>query len=452
MNTAARRIGRLVLVTVLFLAALTGVTALGMTTTMSQSFPAPPPGSAGQGWSAPPTVPADRKTVAVVVGDTGSVATDVLVPYEVFARSPEFFVYTVGRTRDPKALSGGLHLVPDRTFAETAPAPDVVVVPAVASPTGNAEAPMRDWVAAQAAAGSRVLGVCAGTEVLAAGGLLEGREATSHWSAVDTLERSYPNTRWVRGQRYVQDGPITTTAGVTSGAAGALEMIAQLAGEPEEARVGAELAYPGWSPTGGTSIPVHRREVSDLPFFLNAVFPWGRPTVAVGLTDGIGEIEAAAAADVYNGASFAARTIALGATPTITTRHGVLLTVQQAGPSTPPVDRVLAPGGNDVDPRLTDWATARGLTVDQPARGSTGFGFDPLLDDLAATGDRATAVAAAQYAEYPTTHLDLTGPAWPWRPTALLAATAAAASGLAALTATAAGVLVRRRHEGKHRR
>jgi transcriptional regulator GlxA family with amidase domain len=51
---------------------------------------------------------------------------------------------------------------------------------------------------------------------------------------------------WVRGQRYVVDGSITTTGGVTSGVFGALRLAGQLAGTAEAERVGRELAYPGW--------------------------------------------------------------------------------------------------------------------------------------------------------------------------------------------------------------
>jgi transcriptional regulator GlxA family with amidase domain len=71
-------------------------------------------------WPAPaPAVPG-RMNVAVVVGATGSVVTDVLAPYEVFARSSAFHVYTVSAQRRPIPLTGGLPVLPDHTFAEVA--------------------------------------------------------------------------------------------------------------------------------------------------------------------------------------------------------------------------------------------------------------------------------------------------------------------------------------------
>ena len=91
--------------------------------------------------------------VAVVLGASGSVITDALGPYEVFARSPEFFVYTV--SAGPAAmLSGGLAVVPDYSLGDvdagTAPDPDVVVIPAVLSPAGSKERPLREWLARRA--------------------------------------------------------------------------------------------------------------------------------------------------------------------------------------------------------------------------------------------------------------------------------------------------------------
>jgi transcriptional regulator GlxA family with amidase domain len=163
----------------------------------------------------------------------GTVITDALGPYEVFARSPEFFVYTV--SAGPAAmLSGGLAVAPDYSLGDvdagTAPGPDVVVIPAVVSPAGSKERPLREWLARRAGRGAQLLGVCAGSRLLAAAGLLDGRRATSHWSRIRGLERSRPQVDWVRGQRYIQDGTITTTAGVTSGVFGALQLVQQLVG------------------------------------------------------------------------------------------------------------------------------------------------------------------------------------------------------------------------------
>jgi transcriptional regulator GlxA family with amidase domain len=166
--------------------------------------------------------------------------------------------------------------------AGLAPEPDVVVVPAVAAPNGKKEAPLREWITRRVDRGAQLLGVCNGSRLLAATGLLDGRRATPHWSSIRGLERSRPQVDWVRGQRYVQDGTLTTTttAGVTSGVFGALRLVEQLAGAAEAERVGQELAYPGWSLHGPTEIRAQRWAPHELA---GAGWPW-RPTALLALT------------------------------------------------------------------------------------------------------------------------------------------------------------------------
>src|SRR4029453_5712751 len=311
---------------------LAGGGAAGAAGAMRTAYPRAPAGRPAQGWPPPRPVPEGRLAVAVVLGASGSVITDAFGPYEVFARSQEFFPYTVSASRPTAMLSGGLAVVPDFSLADVdaglAPEPDVVVVPAVAAPNGKKEAPLREWLTRRVDRGA-TLGVCNGGRLLAATGLLDGRRATAHWSAIKGLERSRPQVDWVRGQRYVQDGTVTTTAGVTSGVFGALRLVEQLAGAGEGQRVGQELAYPGWSLHGPTEIRAQRWAPGDLAYLLAAVFPWSRPTVGVGLVEGVGGLEVAAPFEVY-ASSFGAPTVPIAAEATVTTRGGLRLVATPA--------------------------------------------------------------------------------------------------------------------------
>jgi DJ-1/PfpI family protein len=318
----------------------------------------------------------------------------------------------------------------------------VVVIPAVAAPNGKTEAPLREWITRRVDRGAHLLGVCAGSRLLAATGVLDGRRATSHWSKIRGLQRSRPQVGWVRGQRYIQDGNLTTTAGVTSGVFGALRLVQQLAGAAEAQRVGQELAYPGWVLDGATAIRAQRWAPPDLAYLLAMVFPWLRPTVGVGLVQGVGELDVAAPFEVY-ASSFAARTVPIAAGPTVTTRHGLRLVATPANADAPGVDRLVMPGVHriqEVDPHLVGWAADRGLQVECPQSGQAAgeFSFDAMLRDLASHSDRATARVAAKSIEYPAEQLELAGAGWPWRPTALLALTATAAIGVALLPAAGA--------------
>ncbi|MFG2040673.1 DJ-1/PfpI family protein [Dactylosporangium sp. NPDC048998] len=448
----ARILARVLLGVVLFAVTLAGIGLAGVTVTMNDSYPSAAPAALAGGWPQPARAPAGRTVVAVVIGSTGSVVTDVLAPYEVFARSQHFFVYTVSARRAPVALSGGLQVVPDHAVADVdsgaVPAPDVVVVPAVVQPTGPAEATLRTWITRQAGHGARILGVCAGSQFLATTGLLDHRRATSFWANLDGLRGSYPRTDWIAGQRYVEDGPITTTAGVTSGVVGALRLVERIAGTEEADRIGRDIAYPGWKLDGPTTIATRRLALSDLPYGLNAAFPWLRPTVGIGLVDGLDEIDVAAAFELYAGTSFAAHTLTLAAHPVVTTRHGVVLLADPTGTTTAKVDRFVVPGLRNldqVDPGLRQWAGERHLGIDLPHAGRAAgeFSFDPVLRDLARHTDRATAVTTAKFTEYPAAQLRLAGGAWPWRSTLLAVLTLVIATGVALLPAAVTRLMSR---------
>jgi putative intracellular protease/amidase len=403
-----RRLVTVVLGVVLSAVVLGATAAAGVTVSMRAAYPGDP-GPAGP-WPQARPAPPGTTVVAVVLGTGGTVVSDALLPYEAFARASGTFVYTVAGQRRPLALSGGLRVVPEYTFGN-APVPDVVVVPAVV----RREPALEDWVRAAAARGAYVLGVCAGAEVLAGAGLLAGRRATSFWQRLGALRDDFPETDWVAGRRFVEDGRIVTTAGVTSGLAGSLRVIELLSGTAEAVRVGREVSYRDWRPGMDTGIAPRNLSGADLPYALNAAFPWLRPTVGIGLIEGAGEIDVAAAFETYAGTSFATRAVPIAARPVVTTRHGLLLTA-----GTEPVDRLIVPGTEGPAPDLAVWAAGRGIGVTFPhaARPAGEFAFDPLLRDLARYADRATARTTAKFTEYPDDHLLLTGESWPWRATA----------------------------------
>ncbi len=394
-----------------------------------------------------------RLVVAFVAGSTGTVASDLLAPYDIFASSPDFTTYVVADVATPAALDGGPSVLPTYTFAEVDAdptlRPDLVVVPALGKPSGAAEAPLRAWVTREHDHGARVLGVCSGALVLAATGMLDGLDATSHWSRISALEKSRPAVHWVRGRRYIEDGSITTTAAVTSGVPAALHLVAELAGPAEAQRVADLHPELGWTPTQTTRIPEDHFALHDWPVGLNYVMPWFRPTVGIALRDGVGELDATAAFEVY-GQSSAARTVALATSDAVRTRHGlVLLTTSFA--NAPGLSRVVVPGADNadaVDPQLQAWADNRDVTVEplaaRPAADGSrtgGGGFSSALQDLADHTNAATTSATAKMIGYPTTGLDPGRRHGPWRPVLL----AIASLTLAVLIGLAYASLAQRR-------
>ena len=153
MRTRSRRVLRLAASGALAVLTLAGLAAAGVRVTGVQANTPAPSHVTGH-------LPANRPTsgrplvVAVALGRSGTVGSDALAPYEVFARSSKFSVYTAAATADAVPTQSGPFIVPTYTFADTAtgraPHPDVVVVPAVDDPDGPQEAPLRAWIADQA--------------------------------------------------------------------------------------------------------------------------------------------------------------------------------------------------------------------------------------------------------------------------------------------------------------
>ena len=392
--------------------------------------------------------------VAVVLGRTGTDAADALAPYEVFARSAKFSVYTVAATRGPAPLNGGLYVLPTYDFAAVssgvARKPDLVVVPAVNDPGGEQEAELRAWIVQQARTGARILGICAGSRVLAATGLLDGHRATSHWSRIAPLRRSNPEVTWVEGQRYVDDGMITTSAGVSSGIPASVHLIQVLAGQAEAAKVVAQVRYPGWAPGGPTAIPIQHFSRGDAGVGLNAVLPWFRPILAVGLVDGVGEIDTTALFDVYSYSS-TARLIPVSTGSSVTTAHGVVLLTTPAAAFRPRASRLVLPGAHsetELAPALRTLARRQGLTVTPLGQANTS-GFDATLADLASGSGSAITRSTAKMVDYPTRPLapDHASPAVR---APILLALAVVLAATVGMTPTAIRVLRRRRGNRLH--
>jgi transcriptional regulator GlxA family with amidase domain len=196
--------------------------------------------------------------VGVLVFDDVEVL-DFAGPFEVFSRTrltpgPEsrrsddsapFHVFTVAPRPGPVTAVGGLRIVPDCDF-ETAPAIDVLVVPGGfgTRPLLNDE-PVLAWVRRTAASAQLVTSVCTGALVLARAGLLAGRRATTHWSALDRLAGLDP-TITVDGTRRVVDDVVVTSAGVSAGIDMAFSVVSALCGRAVAEETARYIEYPFW--------------------------------------------------------------------------------------------------------------------------------------------------------------------------------------------------------------
>ncbi|RKT89197.1 DJ-1/PfpI family protein [Saccharopolyspora antimicrobica] len=195
---------------------------------------------------------ADEKTIAFVLYP-GCTILDLVGPLQVLsmfsAMRPEFRVTVVAEELAICDTDTPLHVRADRTFADV-PAPDVVVVPGGGTPTLRAaiHEPLLAYLRGVAPGADLVASVCTGSLILGAAGLLEGRRATTHWAVLDVLAEFGATPV---GERWVQDGPVLTAAGVSAGIDMALHLVEELAGAEVARTVQFGIEYDPEPPHGG---------------------------------------------------------------------------------------------------------------------------------------------------------------------------------------------------------
>lgn len=165
--------------------------------------------------------------IAILIFD-GLTVLDAVGPYEVFSFIPEADVRLVGTEKGPKRDSkGSLALVADWTLHDV-PNPDVIVVPG--GPGEEAlhwDARVLDWIRTAHESSSWTTSVCTGALLLAAAGILDDVEATTHWASHERLR--ILGAKPVRERVVVRDR-IVTAAGISAGIDMALQLTERLAG------------------------------------------------------------------------------------------------------------------------------------------------------------------------------------------------------------------------------
>jgi putative intracellular protease/amidase len=169
-------------------------------------------------------------------------ALDAIGPYEVLSRLPGARVRFLGPSADAlvRTESRMLTVAVDGAW-EDVPAPDVLLVPGgVGTRALLGDERVLAWVRQASAAAGWTASVCTGSLVLAAAGLLDGLEATTHWSAMDRLGAlgARPVAR-----RVVEQGTVLTAAGVSAGIDLALLLAARIAGDATAQAIQLQVEY-----------------------------------------------------------------------------------------------------------------------------------------------------------------------------------------------------------------
>jgi transcriptional regulator GlxA family with amidase domain len=188
------------------------------------------------------------RTIGILLFD-GVEELDAVGPWEVLAFWTQSFpddgwaVTTLARDGRPVTAAKGMLLTPQHSY-DSVPALDVLIYPG-----GRGTRPhLRDeqqlgWLRQQRESAELLASVCTGSLVFAAAGFLRGRPATTHHENTDELLALDPSIELRKDDRYVDDGDIITSAGVSAGIDMALYLIVRLAGADHARQVRSGIQY-----------------------------------------------------------------------------------------------------------------------------------------------------------------------------------------------------------------
>ena len=164
----------------------------------------------------------------------GAEELDWVGPWEVLAAWGQAWpddgvtTFTVAQFEGPVRCAKGLRVLPDYSW-DTVPPFDVLIYPGgVGTRRQIGDPVIQGWVRRHVEGGTVMASVCTGALVLADGGLLDGLPATTHWGSLDVLASLGTAVDVRPDERFVDNGPVITAAGVSAGIDMALHLVARL--------------------------------------------------------------------------------------------------------------------------------------------------------------------------------------------------------------------------------
>ena len=193
-------------------------------------------------------------TVGIVIFDQVEVL-DVAGPFEAFSvtrlneerrreQSSPFRILLVSERKGQVSAIGGLRFTPDVTI-DDCPALDLLIVPGGWGTRKEVKnTTLLRWIADRAAKTRLTASVCTGSSLLGKAGLLDRREATTHWRAFDFLRDAAPTALIRQDVLFTLDDPIFTSAGVSAGIDLALRIVSHFFGTKIGQATARQMEYP----------------------------------------------------------------------------------------------------------------------------------------------------------------------------------------------------------------
>ena len=324
-----------------------------------------------------------RPVVAIVGENSGTELTDYVIPFGVLALADVADTFTLSTQSGPLTMRPAMRIQPRATIEEfdalVPDGADYVIVPAVVR---RDDPLLLTWLSAQYAKGSTIVSICDGALVVANSGLRKGRLATAHWATEGLRATRYQETQWEKNVRYIADGRIISSAGISAAIPVSTALVEAIAGHGRAVVLADELGVVDWSPAHNSDAFRPRFGVNLMSFLrTNYSNHWlhRMQHVGVPVATGIDEIALAFTVDAWSrtGRSHA-MTLAVSDAP-VRTLHGLAVIPDRVVGGADPVDRSL--------PVLKAMPSAQAL--------------DRALNGIARYFGRSTAFGVALDFEYP---------------------------------------------------
>ncbi len=174
---------------------------------------------------------------------------DFAGPMEVFSYAG-FNVITISKTKNLILSQGILKIMPDYSIYD-APPTDILAFFGGNSGAASNDKDVINWIEKRKPVTKYHFSVCTGAFVLGSAGILDGKTATTFHSSIESLQKANPKTKVLSNVRFVDNGKVITTAGISAGIDGALYLVSKLKGADAAKNVAEYMEYDKYVPNQG---------------------------------------------------------------------------------------------------------------------------------------------------------------------------------------------------------
>jgi len=196
----------------------------------------------------PSQVNKKKLTVCFYLQD-GVEVLDFAGPLEVFSYAG-FNIFTVSKNKGPITSQGLLHVTPDYDITNAPPFDILAVFGGNAGPSA-ADTSVISWIKARQSAIQYYFSVCTGAFILAKAGILDSLTVTTFHLSIDNLKKAVPSANVLADKRFIDNGRVITTAGISAGIDGALHLVSKLDSEDGARAIAGYMEYDKWVPEAG---------------------------------------------------------------------------------------------------------------------------------------------------------------------------------------------------------